>query len=105
MPRLLDTQKSLYYLPKHLFYHPPHLSPTHQCNLHTTASSLYVHLNIEHGYTSRELRSYRHALHIAFNDDAVIFSDKSELVYKTQGMAAFHVLEDAQQDNPMGEGN
>lgn len=32
------------------------------------------------------------------------FSDQSELVYKTQGMAAFHAQEDAQQDIPMEEG-
>ena len=30
---------------------------------------------------------------IAFDGDAVLFSDKSELVYKTQGMAAFHAQE------------
>jgi len=41
---------------------------------------------------------------IAFDGDAVLFSDQSELVYKTQGMAAFHALEDAQQDIPMEEG-
>jgi len=41
---------------------------------------------------------------IAFDGDAVLFSDKSELVYKTQGMAAFHAQEDAMQDTPMEEG-
>ena len=41
---------------------------------------------------------------IAFDGDAVLFSDESELVYKTQGMAAFHPQEDAQQDIPMAEG-
>ncbi|SUH06297.1 5'-nucleotidase [Salmonella enterica subsp. enterica] len=41
---------------------------------------------------------------IAFDGDAVLFSDESELVYKTQGMAAFHAPEDAQQDIPMAEG-
>lgn len=41
---------------------------------------------------------------IAFDGDAVLFSDKSELVYKTQGMEAFHAQEDAMQDTPMEEG-
>jgi 5'-nucleotidase len=41
---------------------------------------------------------------IAFDGDAVLFSDKSELVYKTQGMAEFHAQEDALQDTPMEEG-
>lgn len=43
-------------------------------------------------------------MRIAFDGDAVLFSDQSELVYKTQGMAAFHALEDTQQDIPMEEG-
>lgn len=41
---------------------------------------------------------------IAFDGDAVLFSDESELVYKTQGIEAFHLQEDANQDIPMGEG-
>ncbi|WP_417671044.1 5'-nucleotidase [Pseudoalteromonas tetraodonis] len=41
---------------------------------------------------------------LAFDGDAVLFSDKSELVYKTQGMDAFHAQEDAMQDTPMEEG-
>lgn len=41
---------------------------------------------------------------IAFDGDAVLFSEKSELVYKTQGMAAFHAQEDEQQNIPMEEG-
>lgn len=41
---------------------------------------------------------------IAFDGDAVLFSDESELVYKTEGMRAFHAREDAQQDIPMTEG-
>lgn len=41
---------------------------------------------------------------IAFDGDAVLFSDESELVYKTQGMAAFHAQEDALQNTPMQEG-
>lgn len=41
---------------------------------------------------------------IAFDGDAVLFSDESELVYKTQGMAAFHAQEDTMQNTPMAEG-
>lgn len=41
---------------------------------------------------------------LAFDGDAFLFSDKSELVYKTQGMDAFHAQEDAMQDTPMEEG-
>lgn len=41
---------------------------------------------------------------IAFDGDAVLFSDESELVYKTKGMAEFHAQEDAMQDIPMEEG-
>lgn len=41
---------------------------------------------------------------IAFDGDAVLFSDESELVYKTEGMAAFHAREDALQDVPMADG-
>jgi len=39
-----------------------------------------------------------------FDGDAVLFSDESELVYKTQGMQAFHDNEDQQQDVPMNDG-
>ncbi len=41
---------------------------------------------------------------IAFDGDAVLFSDESELVYKTLGMEEFHAQEDAKQDTPMNEG-
>ncbi|MFT6779769.1 MAG: 5'-nucleotidase [Paraglaciecola sp.] len=41
---------------------------------------------------------------IAFDGDAVLFSDESELVYKTEGIGAFHAQEDAKQDIPMEEG-
>lgn len=41
---------------------------------------------------------------IAFDGDAVLFSDESELVYKTQGIDAFHAQEDELQHTPMAEG-
>ena len=41
---------------------------------------------------------------IAFDGDAVIFDEKSELVYKNDGMVAFHENEDKLQDIPMSEG-
>ncbi len=37
---------------------------------------------------------------IAFDGDAVLFSDASELVYKTQGLDAFQAQEDALQHPP-----
>lgn len=41
---------------------------------------------------------------VAFDGDAVLFSDASELVYKTQGLDAFKAQEDALQHTPMEEG-
>jgi len=41
---------------------------------------------------------------IAFDGDAVLFGEESELVYKTQGLKAFHKSEDEAQDVPLKEG-
>lgn len=41
---------------------------------------------------------------IAFDGDAVLFSEDSELVYKTQGLSEFQKIEDSQQDTPLEEG-
>jgi 5'-nucleotidase len=41
---------------------------------------------------------------IAFDGDAVIFDEASELVYKNDGMVAFHEHENKAQDIPMNEG-
>lgn len=41
---------------------------------------------------------------IAFDGDAVLFDEESELVYKTEGIKAFHDQEDANQDVPMKDG-
>lgn len=41
---------------------------------------------------------------IAFDGDAVLFDDSSELVYKAKGLDGFHSNEDSQQDVPMPEG-
>lgn len=41
---------------------------------------------------------------IAFDGDAVLFSEESELVYKTKDLDEFQKVEDAQQDTPMEEG-
>jgi 5'-nucleotidase len=40
----------------------------------------------------------------AFDADAVIFSETSEFVNKTQGLSAFHENEDQEQDIPLQEG-
>ncbi len=41
---------------------------------------------------------------IAFDGDAVLFDESSELVYKDEGIEAFHENEDSSQDIPMNEG-
>ncbi|WP_412852012.1 5'-nucleotidase [Ectothiorhodospira shaposhnikovii] len=41
---------------------------------------------------------------IAFDGDAVLFSDESEIVYKTKGLEGFHTVEDKEQDNPLNDG-
>ncbi len=41
---------------------------------------------------------------IAFDGDAVLFDDSSEIVFKTKGLQGFHQNEDSQQDVPMPNG-
>jgi 5'-nucleotidase len=41
---------------------------------------------------------------IAFDGDAVLFDDSSELVYKFEGLPRFHSVEDSKQDEPMSDG-
>jgi 5'-nucleotidase len=41
---------------------------------------------------------------IAFDADAVLFSDESELRYKTEGMDAFHKYEKEHENDPLDEG-
>lgn len=41
---------------------------------------------------------------IAFDGDAVLFDDSSEIVYKTEGLGSFYENEDSKQDIPMAEG-
>ena len=41
---------------------------------------------------------------IAFDGDAVLFSEDSELVFKTRGLKDFHTVEDSEQDNPLNDG-
>lgn len=41
---------------------------------------------------------------IAFDGDAVLFDDSSELVYKVEGLKSFHSKEDESQDEPMPDG-
>jgi 5'-nucleotidase len=41
---------------------------------------------------------------IAFDGDAVLFSEESELVYKQEGIEAFHTQEESAQNIPMNEG-
>jgi 5'-nucleotidase len=41
---------------------------------------------------------------IAFDGDAVLFSDESEIVYKAEGLKKFHDVEDKEQDIPLNDG-
>ncbi|MDI9244248.1 5'-nucleotidase [Marinobacter sp. CHS3-4] len=41
---------------------------------------------------------------IAFDGDAVLFSEDSELVFKTRGLEDFHTVENSEQDNPLNDG-
>ncbi len=41
---------------------------------------------------------------IAFDGDAVIFDEKSEIVYKSKGIKSFYENEDSKQNEPMDEG-
>jgi 5'-nucleotidase len=41
---------------------------------------------------------------IAFDGDAVLFDESSEIVYKTQGLHKFQLIEDEQRDVPIPEG-
>ena len=41
---------------------------------------------------------------IAFDGDAVLFSDESEIVYKAEGLDKFYRVEDEQQDTPLNDG-
>lgn len=41
---------------------------------------------------------------IAFDGDAVLFDDASELVYKFEGLNKFHDVENSKQDEPLGDG-
>lgn len=41
---------------------------------------------------------------IAFDGDAVLFDESSEIVFKTEGLEKFQSVEDAQQDIPMQDG-
>jgi 5'-nucleotidase len=41
---------------------------------------------------------------IAFDGDAVLFDDSSEIVYKTEGLKSFHHKEDKSQNEPMSDG-
>jgi 5'-nucleotidase len=51
------------------------------------------------GYTPDET-----TVRIAFDADAVLFSDESESIYKTHGIEAFHDYERRNENNPLHEG-
>ncbi|SFD70879.1 5'-nucleotidase [Thermophagus xiamenensis] len=51
-----------------------------------------------------EFKPLDNRVKIAFDADAVLFSDESEARYKKEGMAAFHQYESEHEDEPLGEG-
>lgn len=51
-----------------------------------------------------EFKPRDNRVNIAFDADAVLFSDESEHRYKTEGMDAFHKHESDNEDVPLGEG-
>ncbi len=52
----------------------------------------------------KEFRPTDNRVKIAFDADAVLFSDESEHRYKTLGIEAFHKYEKENEDVPLGEG-
>lgn len=54
--------------------------------------------------TENEYLTDSSTLRIAFDGDAVLFGDDSELIYKTEGMKAFEQNERKLTDTPMSEG-
>jgi 5'-nucleotidase len=52
----------------------------------------------------KEFKPLDNRVKIAFDADAVLFSDESEHRYKTEGIAAFHKYEQEHEDEALGEG-
>ena len=52
----------------------------------------------------KEFNPSDNRVRIAFDADAVLFSDESELRYKTEGMEAFHQYEEEHENDPLKEG-
>ena len=52
----------------------------------------------------QEFTSNDNRVKIAFDADAVLFSDESEIRYKDEGIEAFHLYEKEHEDEPLGEG-
>ena len=63
-----------------------------------TASAALIYEPPE-GYTPEKT-----TVRIAFDADAVLFSDESEIIYKTQGMETFHKNESVNEMIPLKEG-
>ena len=52
----------------------------------------------------RDYHPHQKEIRIAFDADAVVFSDESELIYKQEGLEAFYENENANAENAMNEG-
>ncbi len=58
----------------------------------------------ENNFTCSEDTQPLEVIRIAFDGDAVLFSDESEQIYQTQGLAAFQAHEKENAKNPLAEG-
>ena len=81
----------------HLFLstNPADVQKALQNGLAAATMAPFIHSTDEHN--NSELR-------IAFDGDAVLFSDEAEQVFQTKGLEAFHLSEQASANNPLQDG-
>jgi 5'-nucleotidase len=83
-----------------------------QANLFLSANPGDVRAALNEGFAAatvatgamRAGENYPHEVRIAFDGDAVIFSDEAELVYQRSGLAAFQTHEKRRADKPLPPG-
>lgn len=80
-------------------------------HLFLSAHNSDVEQALKAGYAAAHFKDNRSAdagqdnqVRIAFDGDAVLFSDESEQIYKQQGLAAFRANEDLKADIPLNDG-
>jgi len=83
-----------------------------RANLFLSANSTDVKAALKLGFpaatvathSARTRNTYPHEVRIAFDGDAVLFSDEAERVYQAQGLPAFHAHETAKAAQPLPGG-